>query len=115
MIYAGQLAVLALEARAGRFPAKFVNASPLFWVCQDGQVEHPCLVGKRAQEDIAHLLAELESGGLVVAELPEMAGTLPTGRDEATHWLLTPGAQPVEASMDADAGASTVLYRPRHS
>ncbi len=88
VIYAGrhdESVLLAMELREGRFPAQFVNAEPLYWVCADGTIEHPAIAGPNAQADLARLGDEFDCGGLVVAELPD---TENVDLESSRHWLL---------------------------
>lgn len=95
IVYAGEndeSVLLALQHREGRFPAQFVSADPLYWVCADGALEHPELSGPRAEHDRRRLASEIMEGGLIAIEVSDLTSI---DMSDGNQWLLENSAPAV--------------------
>lgn len=91
VIYAGDAVLLAIPEREGRFPIKFVNTEPLYWICHDGVIESLRMEGLVGQRDLIRIRGELEKEGLLVAEMSDITSP---DLDDVSHYLLKTGSAP---------------------
>jgi hypothetical protein len=79
--------MLLVPARQGRFPVEVTTLTePLIgWRSMDGIEEHIELIGDTRSSDFEALLADLQTDGLLVAEVPD---TSAPDLETAQHWLM---------------------------
>lgn len=87
VVYAADAVMLLVPARQGRFPVEVTTLTePLIgWRSMDGIEEHIELIGDTRSSDFEALLADLQTDGLLVAEVPD---TSAPDLETAQHWLM---------------------------
>jgi len=87
VIYAGAEVVLAIVERPGRSPVSlsFTRDPIIAWRSADGVDEFIELQGTHGSVDFQALMSQIESGGLLVAEVTEMSGD---NLESANYWTI---------------------------
>jgi hypothetical protein len=87
VIYAGDLLAVAIEARSGRHPVQIgPKNDSITWICSDGVAEKLDLGGATGREDFLRIQQEIDSEGLLVTEVCDLAAPV---FETNSHWILS--------------------------